>query len=82
MTRTKAKWLNDYSQLQPNLPSSKNVCIVIHEKWKILQKKKTGKSYVFFFVQTLQSNRFVYLFEPRTPIPSKKNKKTKKQKNL
>lgn len=78
MTRTKAKWLNDYSQLQPNLPSSKNVALLFMRNGKYY-KKKTGKSYVFFFVQTLQSNRFVYLFEPRTPIPSKKNKKTKKQ---
>lgn len=78
MTRTKAKWLNDYSQLQPNLPSSKNVALLFMRNGKYY-KKKNRQKLCFFFVQTLQSNRFVYLFEPRTPIPSKKNKKIKKQ---
>lgn len=61
-TRTKAKWLNDYSQLQPNLPSSKNAASMFHEKWKISQQqqKKQAKAMFFFlFVQTLQSNLFV-----------------------
>lgn len=59
--RTKAKWLNDYSQLQPNLPSSKNVALLF--MWNEKKRKENqAKAMLFFFVQTLQSNRFMFVF--------------------
>lgn len=48
MTRTKAKWLNDYSQLQPNLPSSKNVALLFMRNGKYYKKKKQAKAMFFF----------------------------------
>lgn len=30
---SEAKWLNDYSQLQPNLPSSKKCCVIFLEEY-------------------------------------------------
>lgn len=60
--RTKAKWLNDYSQLQPNLPSSKNVALLFMWNEKKTRKRKSSEGDAFFFVQTLQSNRFMFFF--------------------
>lgn len=37
---TKAKWLNDYSQLQPNLPSSKNVALLFTRNGKCLKENR------------------------------------------
>lgn len=37
---TKAKWLNDYSQLQPNLPSSKNVALLLTRNGKCLKENR------------------------------------------
>jgi len=80
MTRTKAKWLNDYSQLQPNLPSSKNVALLFMRNGKYY-KKKTGKSYVFFFLYKLYkvTASCIYL-NPEHPFPAKKTKKQNKKK--
>lgn len=77
MTRTKAKWLNDYSQLQPNLPSSKNVALLFMRNGKYY-KKKTGKSYVFFLYKLYKVTASCIYLNPEHPFPAKK---TKKQKN-
>lgn len=79
--RTKAKWLNDYSQLQPNLLSSKNAALIqtTHEKWKYhknrqSQEKKKYKLYketffLYFFFH------FDYPESSKTILSKKEEKK-------